>query len=69
MILSYTKTTMKTYLLIAGYNYYPARATGDWVACYDTIEEANDKMNALENADYSYDWYEIVDLEEWMCDD
>ena len=60
---------MKTYLLTAGYNYYPASGTGDWIACYDTIEEATDKMNALENADYSYDWYEIVDLKEWMCDD
>lgn len=60
---------MKTYLLIAGYNYYPDRGTGDWIACYNTIEEATDKMNALENADYSYDWYEIVDLNEWMCDD
>ena len=60
---------MKTYLLIAGYNYYPDRATGDWVACYNTKEEATDKVNALENDDYSYDWYEIVDLKDWMFDD
>ena len=62
---------MKTYLLIAGYNYYPARGTGDWVDCYDTEEEAIDKMNALKNADdkYGADWYEIIDLKEWMCDD
>jgi hypothetical protein len=62
---------MKTYLLIAGYNYYPARDTGDWVDCYDTEEEAIDKMNAMKNADDKYgpDWYKIVDLKKWMCDD
>jgi len=46
---------MKTYLLIAGYNYYPARDTGDWVACYDTEEEATDKMNAMKDADEDVD--------------
>jgi hypothetical protein len=60
---------MKTYLLIAGYNYYPARDTGDWIACYDTEEEATDKMNALKNDDYAPDWYRIVDLKKWMGDD
>lgn len=60
---------MKTYLLIAGYNYYPARSTGDWIDCYDTEEEATDKMNALKDDDYAPDWYEIVDLKKWMCDD
>ena len=60
---------MKTYLLIAGYNYYPDRATGDWVACYDTEEEATDKINVMKNDDYAPDWYEIINLKEWMCDD
>ena len=62
---------MKTYLLIAGYNYYPDRGTGDWIACYNTKEEATEVMNAMKNADDDYcaDWYEIIDLKKWMCDD
>ena len=62
---------MKTYLLIAGYNYYPDRGTGDWVGCYNTKEEATKKIDELKNADddYGADWYKIVDLKEWMCDD
>ena len=60
---------MKTYLLIAGYNYYPDRATGDWVACYNTEEEANKRIDELKKEVYDYEWFEIVDLKEWMCDD
>ena len=61
---------MKTYLLIAGYNYYPASDTGDWIACYDTEEEATKAMNAMKNAadDYGPDWHRIVDLKDWMYD-
>ena len=54
----------KPYLLIAGYNYYPSADTGDWIACYETLEEANIvKDDFARNRDY--DWYEIVDLREW----
>ena len=53
---------MKTYLLIAGYNYYPARGTGDWIDCYDTEEEATDKINVMKNDEYAPDWYDIIDL-------
>ena len=60
---------MKTYLLIAGYNYYPDRGTGDWVSCYDTEEEANKRIDELKKEVYDYEWYEIVDLKKWMFDD
>lgn len=59
---------MKPYLLIAGYNYYPSAYTGDWVACYATEEEAKEKWEELSKDEYSNDWYEIVDLREWMED-
>ena len=58
---------MKTYLLIAGYNYYPARDTGDWIACYNTEEEANKRIDELKQS-YDYDWFDIVDLKDWMYD-
>jgi hypothetical protein len=53
---------MKHYLLIAGDNLYPSAYTDDWVGCYETKEEAEE---VLYNK-YDYDWYEIVDLREWM---
>jgi len=58
---------MKTYLLIAGYQYYPDRGTGDWIACYNTEEEANKRIDELKQS-YDYDWFDIVDLKDWMYD-
>jgi hypothetical protein len=61
---------MKPYLLIAGDQYYPSSRTGDWIACFDTYEEAkeevidDDEMVSIRGA--NYDWYEIVDLRNWM---
>jgi hypothetical protein len=61
---------MKPYLLIAGYQYYPDRGTGDWIGCYATEEEAEKKWKLLQLTEYSpYDWYDIVDLREWMDDE
>ena len=57
---------MKPYLLIAGDNYYPSAYTGDWIECYETVEEAAEKWEELSKNKYSNDWYEIVDLREWM---
>lgn len=54
----------KPYLLIAGYQYYPARATGDWIKCYVTEEEANERIDELKQSS-DYDWFDIVDLREW----
>ena len=60
---------MKPYLLIAGYNYYPGRGTSDWIGCFDTNEEAEEKWNLLKlTEEYPYDWWEIVDLRGWMND-
>ena len=58
----------KPYLLIAGDNYYPSAYTDDWIACYETKEEAQEKWEELSKNKYSNDWYEIVDLREWMED-
>jgi len=71
---------MKPYLLIAGHKYYPDRADGDWVGCYETREEAEEmmkynlgKVNPWQVAqhprygkNYSVDWYEIIDLRKWI---
>jgi hypothetical protein len=57
----------KHYLLIAGDNYYPSAYTGDWIACYETKEEAQEKWEEISSkSKYRYDWYEIVDLRKWM---
>ncbi len=56
----------KPYLLIVGDDYYPSAYTGDWVACYATKEEAKEKWEELSKSKYNNDWYEIVDLREWM---
>ena len=60
---------MKTYLLIAGYDYYPGSGTQDWISCYATEEDAKEAVEKLKNDDDeygSYDWFKIVDLKEWM---
>jgi hypothetical protein len=59
----------KPYLLIAGDNYYPSAYTDDWIACYETKEEAQEKWEEISSkSKYRYDWYEIVDLRKWMED-
>ena len=59
----------KPYLLIAGDNYYPSAYTDDWIACYETKEEAQEKWEEISSkSKYRYDWYKIVDLREWMED-
>jgi hypothetical protein len=58
---------MKHYLLIAGDHYYPCSKTGDWIECYETKEEAEEKWEEITSkTKYRYDWYEIVDLRNWM---
>ena len=62
---------MKTYLLIAGYDYYPGSGTQDWIGCYATEEDAKESVEKLKSDDDeygSYDWFHIVDLKEWMYD-
>lgn len=63
----------KRYLLTAGDNYYPCSGTRDWIACYETEEEA--RAQVIDNGHGSYgivgyastfDWYEIIDLASWV---
>ena len=55
----------KPYLLIAGYQYYPSDGTEDWVACYETVEKAEEKWEEISKVRPG-SWYKIVDLREWM---
>ena len=56
----------KPFLLTAGDHYYPSSGTGDWVKCYETKEEAEEKWGEISSKlKYRYDWYEIVDLRDW----
>lgn len=70
---------MKKFLLLAGQDYYPGAGTDNWIGCYDTYEEAEAQIivkttkyvdreiqNYYLSESESVDWYEIVDLEEWM---
>lgn len=67
---------MKTFLLIAGSNYYPQSRTNDWIDTFSTHKEAESVVEELPKGkrefgsykikDQIYDWYEIVDLEEWI---
>jgi hypothetical protein len=65
---------MKKFLLIAGYNYYPCAATEDWIGCFSSREEAEsqiivvqeDLLGRISINGSRRDWYEIIDLEEWM---
>jgi len=42
----------KPYLLIAGSHYYPSADTGDWIACYETYEEAKEQVKFVEHHTY-----------------
>lgn len=65
---------MKTFLLIAGADYYPQFGTFDWIKTYETFEEAsksvidvtsNTSKGYLINGEI-YDWYTIINLKEWI---
>ena len=55
-----TTNMKKPYLLIAGWDYYPSSGTKDWIACFESWEEAENH-----NIGDYYDWKKIVDLREW----
>lgn len=67
---------MKRFLLTAGDTYYPNDGTGDWIASFDSREEAEKQITLNKNIsgvyksyrinNNDYDWYVIVDLEEWV---
>ena len=70
---------MKKFLLIASHDSYPGQGTNDWIGCFTTREEAENAVikepweykgetrydKKINGRDY-VDWYEIVDLDEWM---
>lgn len=53
----------KKYLLITNDDYYPAFGDDDWIGCFETKEQAKEYL--LNNIK-DYDYYTIVDLEEWV---
>ena len=59
----------KPFLLIAGWDYYPIRGTGDWVGCFASHEEAEKMIEKVDGCfkinNDTADWYEIIDLREW----
>ena len=64
---------MKPFLLIAGDWYYPASGIGNWIDTFSSKEEALQKIKPYKYDDSIYEingvrceWYEIVDLREWM---
>jgi hypothetical protein len=67
---------MKKFLLLAGDHYYPRGGTDNWIGCFATREEAEAQVFVAKEPFYGImikmvngkpvDWYEIVDLEEWM---
>lgn len=66
---------MKYYLLIAGNDFAPQKGTKDWIDAFETFEEAKSKVNIALGFNCKdiiaingnqYDWYEIVDLREWI---
>ena len=67
---------MKPFLLIAGDWYYPASGIGNWIDTFSSKEEALQKIKVhyddmskdrlYKINDVSYEWYEIVDLREWV---
>jgi hypothetical protein len=68
--------TKNWFALFAGSDYYPAGGSGDFVACFPSREEAEGQVvetrsNAFEKyivAGAKRDWYEIVDLREWIAE-
>lgn len=61
---------MKRYLLIAGATYYLSSGTEDWIACYESLEDAARQVSIDERGykigEFTYDWYKIIDLSKWV---
>lgn len=55
---------IKPFLVIANEGYYPEFGTGDWIAAYETIEEANAAADSISKT--SDKFITIVDLRKWM---
>ena len=65
---------MKLFLLIANDGGYPSSGTDDWKGCFSTYDEAMATITIVNKNGYNYyqvgnkiyDWYEIVDLNDWI---
>lgn len=61
---------MKPFLLIAGDNYYPSAYTDDWIESYTTYQDAKNAVSLSGDKiiinNRKYDWFDIVDLREWI---
>jgi hypothetical protein len=53
-----TKGPPKRFVLFAGSTYYPGGGWADFVASFDSAEEAR-----AHSLDHTYDWRQIVDLQ------
>lgn len=63
----------KYFLLIAGQTYYPERGSSNWIATYETMEEAEAQVTKITNHLFKingedYGWYNVVDLQPWITD-
>lgn len=62
----------KPWLLIAGYYYYPSQSTGDWIGFFESYEKALSQVEDestsyygnVKIGDETYDWYDVVNVEE-----
>lgn len=55
---------MKTYMSFAGSNYYPVGGINDFIGCFETLQEAINKINEYDDS-YGrlYDWGHVFCLE------
>lgn len=54
---------MKTIFLFAGHHYYPSGGINDFVASFDTKEEAEKYVqNKKETNSWRKEWYDVVDI-------
>lgn len=56
---------------MAGYDYYPGHGTEDWNGTYESYDAASAKVKIIDLHkckidDCEYDWFEIIDLKDWI---
>lgn len=48
---------MKPFLLTMGKEYYPESGDGDWIKCYETLEDAEKDVVHIKPGRYSFGYY------------
>lgn len=59
---------MASYLLFAGFGYYPSGGFEDFIGEFSSIEDANNKVKELDvgsNSLSTFDWYHIIEVGTW----